>query len=630
MMRSFPLRSALRKFDFARVAMADRSASVCMVDRQGRFTMVNPGAERMLGWAEAGLLGKDLHATVHRCGVTDSETGCPLHDAARAKTLFRRGDDILRRKDGTKISVSYLASPVVLDGQVEGTVFVFQDMTQREQELLELRESEERYRYLAEASPEPMWLTDAYGYITMANTRAAELLGYNSWGQMVQLNALELFTLEDRPRAVQARNQAAKEGTLSTAEYQLAVKQQPDRHGASTVTAEVRISPVLDVDGRLKAVLYAARDTGKEQEIEDERVRAPLTVMTLEQAVAVALSGSNLLGDTIPRVLQTISEYGNWDVATYWQVDTEFQVLRCHTFWHAADVNVPEFEELCQQLSFAPGVDLPGRAWSRNEPVWVDDVVADSDILRALMASKEGIHAGFCIPVSAGGALQGVMEFMSRDIRTAEPSTMRAADSVSAQIGWFLERHQAERELRYQALHDSLTGLPNRALLLDRVRRALFVARETGKPLVLFLLDLDRFKGVNDSHGHAVGDELLQQVARRLQDTLRDSDTVARLGGDEFAVLLPGTNEAGAVIVAQKIVAALHDPFNVDGVHLEIGGSMGIAVYPDHGEEPSALLQGADAAMYVAKRRKTGYAIHSGTSEQRGDLDPASPGYSIR
>src|SRR5947209_1402348 len=120
----------------------------------------------------------------------------------------------------------------------------------------------------------------------------------------------------------------------------------------------------------------------------------------------------------------------------------------------------------------------------------------------------------------------------------------------------------------------------------------------------------ERFKEINDSHGQAAGDDLLREVARRLQNVLRDSDTVARLGGDEFAVLLPSTQEVGAAVVAGKIVSALRDPFVINGTSVEMNGSIGIGLYPDHGEESAMLLQAADAAMYVAKRRKSGYAVH--------------------
>jgi len=172
------------------------------------------------------------------------------------------------------------------------------------------------------------------------------------------------------------------------------------------------------------------------------------------------------------------------------------------------------------------------------------------------------------------------------------------------------ERKAFEEQLRYQALHDSLTDLPNRTLLHDRLQQAILSARRDGSSLALLLLDLDHFKEVNDTCGHHVGDLLLQRLSSRLCGALRESDTVARLGGDEFAALLPLTDEVRAAAVAPKILRTLERPFVLDGQTFEIAGSIGIALYPQHGEDPHSLLRRADVAMYVAKRTDGGYAFY--------------------
>ena len=166
--------------------------------------------------------------------------------------------------------------------------------------------------------------------------------------------------------------------------------------------------------------------------------------------------------------------------------------------------------------------------------------------------------------------------------------------------------------LEYQSLHDPLTGLPNRLLFNDRLRQAIVVGHREREPLVLLIMDMDRFKEVNDTLGHQVGDLLLQQVALRLAATLRQSDTVARLGGDEFAVLpAGGTNLEGGSHTAKKILRALEHPFVVDGRNIDVGASIGIAQCPEHGEEADTLMRHADVAMYVAKRTKRGYAVYA-------------------
>jgi diguanylate cyclase (GGDEF)-like protein len=167
-----------------------------------------------------------------------------------------------------------------------------------------------------------------------------------------------------------------------------------------------------------------------------------------------------------------------------------------------------------------------------------------------------------------------------------------------------------QRRLVRLALEDPLTGLPNRELFADRVDQAIRTADRELRPVALLLLDLDRFKDVNDTLGHHHGDQLLCEVGERLRGALREADTVARLGGDEFAVLAPGATAEGAAWVADKLRAALQQPLSVDGVALDLDASIGIALYPDHGDDAAQLLQHADVAMYVAKQAHVGFMVY--------------------
>jgi diguanylate cyclase (GGDEF)-like protein/PAS domain S-box-containing protein len=165
------------------------------------------------------------------------------------------------------------------------------------------------------------------------------------------------------------------------------------------------------------------------------------------------------------------------------------------------------------------------------------------------------------------------------------------------------ELREKQRQLEHQALHDALTGLPNRVLLGNRLEHALAAATRSGKPVALLLLDLDRFKEVNDTLGHHTGDLLLQEVAERLSSPLRTSDTVARLGGDEFAVLLPAVEgENQALELAGRLASVFLQPFEVlQDLRIDVGCSIGVAMFPAHSEEAAKLMQCADVAMYAAK-----------------------------
>ena len=181
------------------------------------------------------------------------------------------------------------------------------------------------------------------------------------------------------------------------------------------------------------------------------------------------------------------------------------------------------------------------------------------------------------------------------------------------------DRTYAENALAHQALHDILTGLPNRTLLYDRLEQAILESRRRGEPLALLLIDLDQFKAVNDSFGHHVGDALLTQVGPRFQEHLRETDTVARLGGDEFAIILPGTDRSTAGRIAATLLKALERPFTVEAEALPVGASVGIATYPDQGDSASMLLQRADIAMYAAKADLgNGYIVYAPEHERHG------------
>jgi diguanylate cyclase (GGDEF)-like protein len=177
-----------------------------------------------------------------------------------------------------------------------------------------------------------------------------------------------------------------------------------------------------------------------------------------------------------------------------------------------------------------------------------------------------------------------------------------------------------EKKAAYEATHDSLTGLPNRTLFMDRLQQATSSARREGEVFAVFLFDIDRFKEVNDTLGHYNGDRLIKQVALRLSGVIRDSDTLARIGGDDFGFLLLDLNLPKDVEdLNRKIKQSLKPPFVLENLSLDVQASIGAVLFPEHGKDIDTLIQRADVAMYVAKHNKSGFAIYS------KDLDEHSP-----
>ena len=226
---------------------------------------------------------------------------------------------------------------------------------------------------------------------------------------------------------------------------------------------------------------------------------------------------------------------------------------------------------------------LSGRPFDLADPggrsLWlVDDVTAQREAAESVRRARDEL-----------------------EVRVAERTAELAGANALLQDE-ILERRQAEARVHHMAYHDSLTGLPNRVLLADRLEQAILAAQRANGKLAIMFLDLDRFKNINDSLGHATGDYLLKEVAGRLCRAVRASDTVARLGGDEFVVLVPGLHALDECSgVGDKIIEALAAPVPFEGHHLHISPSIGICIYPDDGLDVETLMRNADAAMYQAK-----------------------------
>jgi len=190
--------------------------------------------------------------------------------------------------------------------------------------------------------------------------------------------------------------------------------------------------------------------------------------------------------------------------------------------------------------------------------------------------------------------------------------TLWVASWAAMYVSMLMEKlDEQNNALQYQALHDVLTDLPNRALLNDRSQQLIKSCERNKALFAICIIDLNHFKDINDTLGHHVGDELLLEVSNRLKKALRKSDTIARLGGDEFSLLLPCTDAESAKLIAEKILQSIAVPLEIDGQQLLISGSLGLALYPNHGNDIHTLMKKADMAMYAAKRTGIGVEIYN-------------------
>ncbi|MGO8873713.1 MAG: EAL domain-containing protein [Acidimicrobiales bacterium] len=268
------------------------------------------------------------------------------------------------------------------------------------------------------------------------------------------------------------------------------------------------------------------------------------------------------------------------------------------------------------------------RMMEQREVMVIDQSTADPYLRRRL--DWPGTAASVIAPLFAAGEFLGVV---AADYGSdTSPSSSRDGElherlrGLADQAATALQNLSLLEKVSHMAWHDALTGLPNRRLFEDRVEQELVRSRRVGEPVCMFFVDLDHFKSINDTLGHGAGDDLIQQVARRLVDTVRRQDTVARVGGDEFAILLPGLSDQVSIDqLAQRSLEAMSSPFVVFGEDVETSASIGIAMAPDHGDSYDELLSRADEAMYRAKARgRNAFQMYSGPpSPDPDDADHA-------
>ncbi|MGH2962934.1 MAG: putative bifunctional diguanylate cyclase/phosphodiesterase [Solirubrobacterales bacterium] len=244
-----------------------------------------------------------------------------------------------------------------------------------------------------------------------------------------------------------------------------------------------------------------------------------------------------------------------------------------------------------------------GCTLATDGPVVVEDHLSETRFDASELARTTGVVSGVTVPINVGGAPFGILGVQSLSSRRFGRDEVNFLQSIANALASAIERRNEEEEAHHRALHDHLTGLPNRTLFEDRLGRALAEQERRGSSVAVIFLDIDYFKLVNDSLGHPAGDELLRAVAPRLKQALRPGDTVARFGGDEFGVLLEDiSNERDATRVAERIAIALSPPFVVQEREHFVTASAGIAI-GGAGQRPEALIRDADAAMYRAKER---------------------------
>ncbi len=313
----------------------------------------------------------------------------------------------------------------------------------------------------------------------------------------------------------------------------------------------------------------------------------------LEHAFTLYLATAGNEFDVCRHLIESIVSGMDWDGGAFRPTPAGVKQLLCAT--STATDSKLEVRLLTHGPSVTSEEDTP------PAPRWSAVNSADD----ASWLADAGIATTFSFALRLGSVVVGVAEFYSHQRRHVEPQALVMARSIVSQMSHFLQRRQAEDNLHFLATHDALTGLPNRLMFREHLDELLARARADATALHVLFIDLDRFKDVNDSLGHNVGDLLLRAVVARLHDALPHIAMIARLGGDEFVVLVKQQGDGLAVVIEtiDAIQAALAQPFTISGSQLQVSASIGVSSFPGDGEDAQTLLKHADMAMYGAKQR---------------------------
>lgn len=360
-------------------------------------------------------------------------------------------------------------------------------------------------------------------------------------------------------------------------------------------------------EGRLQAEAIAERGL---RELYESQVR-----LALLQRITDCANRSDDFSQAIGEVLKEICEHMNWAFGTAYRVDHSGTTVSCDAWYTAEPARLFPLVEATRARTFANGEGLPGRVLRDSHPHWIDEAELAGSFCRRVAAAACGIRSVCGFPVMIGEEIVCVLEFFARTAMIDKDAILLTVTQAATQLARVIERERARAALLHDALHDAMTGLPNRTLLNERSRAAFERLPESRSGLAVMVIDLDGFKAINDKYGHHAGDIVLIETARRFDTALaagmggrRKTDspgwhgTLARVGGDEFVVVLDGVRGPGAAMdLAGAMIDALKAPIQIEDETVNVGLSIGIAHSGPGYTTVEQLRQDADLAMYEAK-----------------------------
>ena len=572
-------------------AITDRVADgLYVTDSDGSILYVNQSGLRMLGYEADDLIGRDGHTTLHHNSA--DHTAGPVTDTQPADVrstgaTYEAAEERFWRKDGSMLAVVYSSSPVQLESGT-GSVVVFRDVSAQR---ATRRRSEAVHQTVIASLPDiSVFLLDHDLRVLVAEGQASRRFTWFDEDMFIGRKVTELYA--DVPKDLL---------DLSVENYRAALQgeRRAFEFDSEGLTFAVQALPIRAEDGSVESALVVSSDNTERTRAARQLARHARQQNAIAELGRFALE-SHALGMLMTVAVACATDTLGVDMAGVMQLDEAGETLTL-----VAAVDVPE-RMLSKQQSVADS-PIAEHIVRTGEPVIIGDTATQTRLRLSPTMLELGIVSSVSVPIHGHDQLFGILSVHGREHRTFSEDEVAFLAAVATLITVAVERNREEQATRHQALHDPLTRLPNRTLAVDRLAHALARRRRDGINVVVFALDLDGFKNINDSFGHAAGDDVLRALAPRLTAAVRPSDTVARLGGDEFLVICTAADAARqATKVADRLATAINRPLALYSGEHYFTASIGITLAASPEDTPGSLLRDADAAMYRAKRRGRG------------------------
>ena len=576
-----------------------------MIDREARITYCNKYLLRLTGWRREEVIGRNWFELFVPPELGDLKDGFFAALLANQPETWHHENEILTRSGGRRLirwNNSVLRSAA---GEVTGIAGIGEDITERKRAEEALRESEHMLRAIFEGALDGILVADVQaGKFLAANPAICGMLGYTQ-KEIVRIGVPDIHLKQDLPHVTEQLGKLLHGETQTSADIRVM------RKDGSVFYADIKAASIRL--GGKDCLLGIFRDI-------TERKQAHDRIAYLNRVYAM-LSGINTLivrvrdrDELFREACRIAVEAGGFRMSLIGIVDrSSMQVVPLASAGKDAEL-LNAIKVILASSENAPNTMI-AQAIRKKEPVVSNDSRDDPRVLFGKQYALSGVRSMVILPLMVSNEAVGVLALYAGESEFFHAGELKLLTELASDIAFAIDHIEKEEKLNYLAYYDVLTGLANRSLFLERVAQYMRSAVGGGHKLALFLIDLERFKNINDSLGRPAGDALLRQVAAWLTSNVGDASLLARLGADHFAVVLPQVKQEGDVarLLEKTMAAFLEHPFRLNDAVFRVAVKVGIALFPDDGDSADTLFRNAEAALKKAKAGGDRYLFYTQT-----------------